>query len=63
MANAACAMVDPIFFLHHCNIDRLWAEWQDSGHYGSMYAFRDAIHLVWLIASFFAAFSLREMTP
>lgn len=19
---------DPIFFLHHCNIDRLWAEWQ-----------------------------------
>jgi hypothetical protein len=19
---------DPIFFLHHCNIDRLWTEWQ-----------------------------------
>lgn len=19
---------DPIFFLHHCNIDRIWAEWQ-----------------------------------
>ena len=19
---------DPVFFLHHCNIDRLWAEWQ-----------------------------------
>ena len=19
---------DPIFFLHHCNIDRLWSEWQ-----------------------------------
>ncbi len=19
---------DPIFFLHHCNVDRLWAEWQ-----------------------------------
>ena len=21
---------DPVFFLHHCNVDRLWAEWQDS---------------------------------
>ena len=20
---------DPVFWLHHCNIDRLWAEWQD----------------------------------
>ena len=19
---------DPIFFLHHCNVDRLWAKWQ-----------------------------------
>jgi Common central domain of tyrosinase. len=19
---------DPVFFLHHCNVDRLWAEWQ-----------------------------------
>ena len=19
---------DPVFFLHHANIDRLWAEWQ-----------------------------------
>ena len=23
---------DPIFFLHHGNIDRLWALWQDDGH-------------------------------
>ena len=21
---------DPIFFLHHANIDRLWAMWQDN---------------------------------
>lgn len=20
---------DPVFFLHHCNVDRLWAEWED----------------------------------
>ena len=20
---------DPIFFLHHCNVDRLWADWQN----------------------------------
>ena len=19
---------DPLFFLHHCNVDRIWAEWQ-----------------------------------
>jgi tyrosinase len=25
--------LDPIFWLHHCNIDRLWAEWNvDRGH-------------------------------
>ena len=23
---------DPIFFLHHANVDRLWAQWQDDGH-------------------------------
>ena len=21
---------DPVFFLHHCNIDRLWSRWQDA---------------------------------
>lgn len=25
---------DPIFWLHHANVDRLWAEWQDQGHTG-----------------------------
>jgi hypothetical protein len=25
-----CSPNDPVFWLHHCNIDRLWAEWQHS---------------------------------
>ncbi len=24
--------LDPIFWLHHCNVDRLWAEWQAAGN-------------------------------
>lgn len=26
---------DPIFWLHHCNLDRLWAMWQIDGHRGA----------------------------
>ncbi|MFJ8473659.1 tyrosinase family protein [Kitasatospora sp. NPDC094011] len=29
MADFGSAPNDPVFFLHHANIDRLWAEWQD----------------------------------
>lgn len=25
------AGLDPVFYLHHCNIDRMWAEWNASG--------------------------------
>lgn len=28
---------DLIFFLHHCNIDRLWAMWQIDGHRGAAF--------------------------
>lgn len=28
---------DPCFFLHHCNVDRIWAKWQDL-HRGTTYA-------------------------
>ncbi|MEL6499775.1 MAG: tyrosinase family protein [Cyanobacteria bacterium J06623_1] len=28
MGRVAFSAYDPIFWLHHCNIDRLWAEWQ-----------------------------------
>lgn len=24
--------LDPIFWLHHCNVDRIWAEWQTPGN-------------------------------
>ncbi|HLP90106.1 MAG TPA: tyrosinase family protein [Nostocaceae cyanobacterium] len=28
---------DPIFWLNHSNVDRLWAEWQDNGRTGSSF--------------------------
>jgi tyrosinase len=28
---------DPIFWLNHANVDRLWAEWQDRGHTGDRF--------------------------
>ncbi len=31
MANGLSPL-DPIFWLHHCNVDRIWAEWQSSGN-------------------------------
>ena len=32
MATLATSPFDPLFYLHHCNIDRLWAMWQMDGH-------------------------------
>jgi len=31
MGQVPWAANDPIFWLHHCNIDRLWASWNDAG--------------------------------
>jgi hypothetical protein len=28
MSRVAMAALDPIFYLHHCNIDRVWRKWQ-----------------------------------
>ncbi len=28
---------DPIFFLHHAPVDRMWARWQANGHQGSAF--------------------------
>jgi tyrosinase len=32
MGDVQTSPLDPIFWLHHCNIDRLWAEWNARGH-------------------------------
>jgi tyrosinase len=31
MCDPLCAAQDPIFFLHHANVDRLWNRWLDKG--------------------------------
>lgn len=31
MSNILTAAKDPIFWLHHCNIDRIWAQWAAQG--------------------------------
>lgn len=35
MSNIPSSVNDPVFWLNHSNVDRLWAEWQDNGHEGS----------------------------
>ncbi|NMG20557.1 tyrosinase family protein [Brasilonema bromeliae] len=37
MADLSSAINDPVFWLVHANVDRLWAEWQENGHKGSNY--------------------------
>jgi len=32
MSDPRVSPLDPFFYLHHCNIDRLWAMWQLDGH-------------------------------
>jgi len=32
MSGVSASPFDPLFYLHHCNIDRLWAMWQMDGH-------------------------------
>lgn len=32
MSSPTASPFDPLFYLHHCNIDRLWAMWQADGH-------------------------------
>src|SRR5690606_27997531 len=32
MSDPGTAALDPIFYLHHCNIDRMWASWNADGN-------------------------------
>ena len=32
MGDPGLAALDPIFYLHHCNIDRMWAAWNNAGN-------------------------------
>ncbi|WP_114939109.1 tyrosinase family protein [Mucilaginibacter endophyticus] len=32
MSDPGTAALDPIFYLHHCNIDRMWASWNAAGN-------------------------------
>ena len=32
MGQVPWAANDPIFWMHHCNIDRIWASWNNAGH-------------------------------
>ena len=32
MANPAKSPKDPLFFLHHCFLDKVWADWQQVHH-------------------------------
>ncbi|MEM9137329.1 MAG: tyrosinase family protein [Cyanobacteria bacterium P01_F01_bin.42] len=37
MDSIPCSPYDPVFWLHHANVDRLWAQWQDEGHSGDRF--------------------------
>nr|POE68798.1 tyrosinase [Quercus suber] len=50
MTYLSLAAFDPIFWLHHCNVDRLFALWQ-TVHPGSYGASQVAPHNTWSIAS------------
>ncbi|KAK0943420.1 hypothetical protein LTR48_004577 [Friedmanniomyces endolithicus] len=50
MTYLATAAFDPVFWLHHCNVDRLFAMWQ-SQYPNSYGASQDAPHDSWTIAS------------
>jgi tyrosinase len=34
MTSIMASPYDPLFWILHTNVDRIWAEWQDNGHFG-----------------------------
>ncbi len=48
MSDPETAALDPIFWMHHCNIDRLWKRWIRAGHTNlTEAAFLDRVHRFW----------------
>ncbi|XP_042754290.1 polyphenol oxidase, chloroplastic [Lactuca sativa] len=47
MGNFYSAGYDPLFYVHHSNVDRMWALWKEMGESN-----RDPIHPDWLNASY-----------
>lgn len=41
MSDPGTAALDPVFYLHHCNIDRMWASWNANGN-------SNPVHPQWL---------------
>jgi len=52
MSDPATAALDPIFWLHHCNLDRLWEVWRNQGA-----QFRSPTNAQWLTA---VAFNMHD---
>lgn len=48
MGNAARSPKDPLFFLHHCFLDKVWADWQET-HHPSLFPseYRDMVMPPW----------------
>lgn len=44
MADLGSSINDPVFWLLHSNIDRIWAEWQKKGHEGSAFYPASGLH-------------------
>ncbi|MFT4152078.1 MAG: tyrosinase family protein [Paracoccaceae bacterium] len=48
MSDPETAALDPIFWMHHCNIDRLWTKWIRAGHANlTDTPFLDRVHRFW----------------
>jgi hypothetical protein len=62
MANVPSAGFDPIFYLHHSNIDRIWQQWTNSAN-GKLITAEDLKNYPWGYVFFNADGSEKDYTP